>query len=189
MRNTVFLGDYEISLEDFLAAAEYVLTNTDLEPSDPRILFVKYVRSMKEVDGYNLDRKRLEAKETIMELCQICNQEGEDRRTLHLQYFYDMSEISDKLVKEEVTIRFADGHEVKNVFWTIRTCKDCRGHFLDVVRRWTSGEFVTQTEDDPERNIPVRVDGRVVMMTTEEWQSHTASLDDEHDRVPHRLGR
>ena len=121
-----------------------------------------------------------------METCQICNQEGQGLRRLYLQYLYDLSEISDKLKKEEVTVRFADGHEVKNVFWTICTCKECRGDFLEILRHWTSGEFVTQTKDDPERNIPVRVDGRVVMMNTEEWQAHTSSLG-EPERVPHRL--
>lgn len=40
---TVFLGDYEISLEDFLAAAVYVLTNTSLEDDDPRREFVRCV--------------------------------------------------------------------------------------------------------------------------------------------------
>ena len=123
-----------------------------------------------------------------MELCQICNQEGEDRRTLRLEYFYDLSEISDKLKKAEVTIRFADGHEVKDVLWTIRTCKDCRGDFLGILRRWTNGEFITQTRGRSERNIPVRVDGRVIMMTAEEWQAHTARLG-EPDRAPHQLVR
>ena len=61
MGNTVHLGDYEISLEDFLVTAEYVLTNTDLEPNDPRLQFVKCVQSMKEVDGHNPNRKRLES--------------------------------------------------------------------------------------------------------------------------------
>ena len=61
--NTVFLGDYEISLEDFLYTAEYVLTNTDLEKDDPRLKFVKYIQSMKEVDGYMPNRRRLEAPE------------------------------------------------------------------------------------------------------------------------------
>lgn len=61
--NTVYLGDYEISLEDFLVAAEYVLTNTDLEPNDPRLQFVERVKSMEEVDGYNPGRKRLEVQE------------------------------------------------------------------------------------------------------------------------------
>lgn len=61
MGSTVHLGDYEISLEDFLIAAEYVLVNTDLEPNDPRLQFVKCVRSMKKVAGYNPSRRRLKS--------------------------------------------------------------------------------------------------------------------------------
>lgn len=57
----VDLGEYEISMEDFFIAAAYVLTNTDLEPDDPRLQFVKCVRSMKEVDGFNSGRKRMES--------------------------------------------------------------------------------------------------------------------------------
>lgn len=63
MGNTVYLGDYEISLEDFLVTARYVLTNTDLEPNDPRLQFLKCVRSMKEVSGYNPKEKRLSTSE------------------------------------------------------------------------------------------------------------------------------
>lgn len=59
--NTVYIGDYEISLEDFLATAEYVLTNTDLGPNDPRPQFIKCVQLMKEVDGYSPNSKRLES--------------------------------------------------------------------------------------------------------------------------------
>ena len=51
--NTVFLGEYKISMEDFLFAAEYVLTNTNLGPNDPRIQFVTSVMSMIKVEGYN----------------------------------------------------------------------------------------------------------------------------------------
>lgn len=57
--NVVFLGDYEISQKDFLIAVEYVLENTDLEPNDDRLQFVKYVQSMKEIEGYEPRRKRL----------------------------------------------------------------------------------------------------------------------------------
>jgi hypothetical protein len=63
MGNTVFLGDYEISLEDFLLTAKYVLTNTNLEPNDQRLQFVKCVQSMKQVEGYSPGRKRLQASE------------------------------------------------------------------------------------------------------------------------------
>ena len=61
LTNVVSIGNYEISLDDFLIVAEYVLTNTDLVPNDHRLQFVKCVKSMKEVKGYNKGRKRLES--------------------------------------------------------------------------------------------------------------------------------
>jgi len=51
--DTVMLGDYEISLKDFLLAAHYVLTNSDLKPYDPRIQFVECVQRMLRVSGFN----------------------------------------------------------------------------------------------------------------------------------------
>ncbi|MEK7555141.1 MAG: hypothetical protein AAB518_04125 [Patescibacteria group bacterium] len=59
----VLLGDYEISIEDFLIAANYVLTNTDLDSNDPRLQFVKCIQSMREVEGYQPGRKRLSPSE------------------------------------------------------------------------------------------------------------------------------
>ena len=64
--DTILLGDYEISLKDFLCVAKYVLTNTDLEPDDPRLQFVKRVQSMEEVNGYNPGGKRLKSRETAV---------------------------------------------------------------------------------------------------------------------------
>ena len=59
--NTVRIGYCKISLEDFLRAVVYVLTNTDLKPNDPRLQFVKYVQLMGEVEGYDPQNKRLES--------------------------------------------------------------------------------------------------------------------------------
>ncbi len=50
----VFLGNYQISMEDFLIAAHYVLTNSNLEKDDPRRQFVKCVRAMRIRKGYPL---------------------------------------------------------------------------------------------------------------------------------------
>jgi len=50
----VFLGDYEISLEDWIEATMYVLTNTDLEKDDPRLQFLDRVKRLKVVTGFNL---------------------------------------------------------------------------------------------------------------------------------------
>ena len=57
--NTVYLGDYEISLVDFLCAAEYVLTNSDLQQNDPRRQFVRCIQSMREIEGFNMNGRRL----------------------------------------------------------------------------------------------------------------------------------
>ncbi len=51
--DTVMLGDYEISLKDFLLAAHYVLTNSDLAMYDPRIQFVECVQRMLRVSEFN----------------------------------------------------------------------------------------------------------------------------------------
>lgn len=59
MGNTVYLGEYEISLEDFLIMSHYVLTNTDLESNDPRRQFVECVKEMQEVSGFNAPATRL----------------------------------------------------------------------------------------------------------------------------------
>lgn len=58
--HTIYLGKYEISLKDFLAAAEYVLINRDLDPNDPRLEFIELVKSMREVPWYQEGNKRLE---------------------------------------------------------------------------------------------------------------------------------
>ena len=66
----VLLGGYRISMEDFLIAAHYVLTNTNLTGDDDhRLQFVECVRSMNVVKGYativgkrKLKTKRLHTK-------------------------------------------------------------------------------------------------------------------------------
>lgn len=47
----VHMCGFEISLPDFLIAAHYVLTNSNLQAEDPRLRFVERVRSMRVADG------------------------------------------------------------------------------------------------------------------------------------------
>lgn len=49
----VVVGREQIGILDFLYLAHYVLTNTDLEPDDPRRQFVKCVQAMHEDEGWN----------------------------------------------------------------------------------------------------------------------------------------
>lgn len=61
IKAVIYFGKYEIPMDEFLNAARYVLTNTDLENknglADPRLMFVKNVKKLRIVDGYNKKRK------------------------------------------------------------------------------------------------------------------------------------
>ncbi len=49
----------EIPIIDFLIAVEYVLTNVDLEPNDPRLLFVERIKASRVDAGWNPGGKRI----------------------------------------------------------------------------------------------------------------------------------
>lgn len=46
----VEIGDYQLSIEDFLLTAFYVLTNTNLTNNDQRLQFVKSIQNMHVVE-------------------------------------------------------------------------------------------------------------------------------------------
>jgi hypothetical protein len=51
----------EIKMKDFLATAEYAITNSDLRKRNPRRKFIKSMKAMREVPGWNDGRKRLQS--------------------------------------------------------------------------------------------------------------------------------
>lgn len=53
-------ADIDMSLADFTSMVLYVLTNTDLEPNDPRLPLVERIKEMRMVPGYNSGGYRLE---------------------------------------------------------------------------------------------------------------------------------
>jgi hypothetical protein len=98
--------------------------------------------------------------------CHICGKHDNDCRTLRLRYSYNLSEISDKFQVEKTE---------NDTLYSIRTCKDCRGSFLGILRYWVDGKLVEEETTDPAKNIPVRVHGRTVMLNQVEWQAHTTA--------------
>lgn len=56
---TVFIGEYELSMEDLFILTHYVLTNGDLQKDDPRRQFIDCIRSMREVEGHNAAISRM----------------------------------------------------------------------------------------------------------------------------------
>lgn len=64
----------------------------------------------------------------------------------------------------------------------MRACKNCRGDFIGILHHWINGGFLPSSNDishlDPEKGFPVRVDGRIIMMTEEELEDHKNLTDD-----------
>jgi hypothetical protein len=51
--------------------------------------------------------------------------------------------------------------------FSLTCCKSCRADFMDILRRWNSGEFVSS---EGTGDIPVRVNGTTKMVTQEQWE-------------------
>lgn len=107
-----------------------------------------------------------------MENCRICGGLFPDLRTLKIDYFYQMNEVSPKFELEKK-------NDPVGALYTIPdTCKECRGDLLDFIARWASGDVARErlqleaVETGDGRNIPVRVNGRVIIMTAAEYASH-----------------
>jgi len=56
-------GDAAIPADQFCEIVKYFLTNYDLVKNDPRRELVKFVKSLKTVEGWDEGRSRLEPKE------------------------------------------------------------------------------------------------------------------------------
>ncbi len=67
MDDWVAIGDYTLSLVDFLALAQYVLSNTNLVPNDPRVAFVDAIRDSMAVPGWGDQGTRLQLSEALRE--------------------------------------------------------------------------------------------------------------------------
>ena len=50
--------DCEIPFAEFLAVVEYVLTNTDTYPNDPRPKFLKRISRLKLIAGWNINQDK-----------------------------------------------------------------------------------------------------------------------------------
>lgn len=91
-----------------------------------------------------------------------------DLRTVMIGCLYDLTEAGlPKLSLGAVPLDSPDSQP--RPLYGLRVCKDCRGDLIGLLRTWRNGAFHTPEEDDPERNVPYREDGRTVMLTLEEF--------------------
>jgi len=109
------------------------------------------------------------------DLCMLCWAYGADKRSLILTCLYDIGEMG----PEFIDLGECTG-PLKDRGFYLRICKSCRSKFLGYLQRWRDEQVGLRdlakdhdggllVEDDPERNIPYRINGATVMLTHEEW--------------------
>ena len=113
--------------------------------------------------------------------CEVCGEtdDSPDHRTVRISMLYDLAEAGLRTLERMQIVQNADGTQVGSgsliQTFGARVCKDCRGDLIGLLRRWKNGEFHEpevewdDVHNEP-RNIPVRVDGRTVMVSHSEWK-------------------
>jgi hypothetical protein len=122
------------------------------------------------------DAKRLG--DSDRDLCMVCGAYGADKRSLIVEMGYQLKEISDRFID----LHLVEGRLNQRGFYLL-ICKVCRGELIGKMREWYEerkdlGQRVALDHDgyaddwDEERPIAVRVDGRAVMMSEEEYAEY-----------------
>ena len=133
----------------------------------------------------NQERRKADAKrfrESDDNLCMLCHAYGEDKRSLFISCFYAVEEA----VPEAIDL-FDCGKHLSDRGYYLRICKSCRARFLGMLREWRN-ECVSLRDlpkdhdgiiegEDPDRNIPVRVNGITVMMTKDEYDLYSEAME------------
>lgn len=132
------------------------------------------------------DERRLRDAERLQQLdgdlCQLCEAYGPDKRSLFLDCFYAVHEVVPEAIDLLLVEKQNDSKHASGYY--LRICKSCRGRLLDLLRHWrddcVSLRGVPKNHDgglEDERegaNIPVRLNGRIVMMTMDEYGKWSA---------------
>lgn len=134
------------------------------------------------------------------EKCVRCGEVGEDRRTLWMACFYDMSEL--KVPFEQVMIRgtrhemtgtkelrFSDVGPAHTIpvfdetpkyakpndygMFTLRVCKGCRSDWMATIKKWFNDPPTVRTSCGS--GIWIRENGALKEITQEEWEERYAN--------------
>lgn len=100
-----------------------------------------------------------------MEKCQRCSEVDEERRTLWMSCFYEMDELNIPFKHEDIR---PPEYENDRRFYTLRTCKSCRGAWLAAIQSWFNN--IKEPKESCGSGIFVREFGDTVEITEEEWQ-------------------
>lgn len=127
------------------------------------------------------DERRLRDAERCQQLdgdlCQLCEAHGPDKRSLFIDCFYAFHEVVPEAIDLLLVEKQNDSKHASGYY--LRICKSCRGRLLDMLRDWRDDcvslrgvlkDHDGNIEDEREgADIPVRINGRIVMMTLAEY--------------------
>jgi hypothetical protein len=112
--------------------------------------------------------------------CMLCDAYGADKRSLFIDCFYAVYEV----VPEALDIRGVEHERGQGYYLLI--CKSCRSRLLAKLQAWGDEcralRGLPKDHDgdleyvNPERNIPVRVNGAIEWLTQEEWHARADAL-------------
>ena len=118
------------------------------------------------------DKERFEKLDS--DLCQCCHAYGEDKRSLFIDCLYSIHEV----IPEAIDVQLLENMRHTSGYY-LRICKSCRARFLEMLHNWfLRGKQLREIEkthdgypleNDPTRNIPVRINGAITMMNEEEY--------------------
>jgi len=108
------------------------------------------------------------------EICQKCNAEEDDLRTLWMACFYDMDELQLPFKHETILEGEIGDRVTKHRFYTLRVCKECRARWMEMIRTWFHFNF---KRESPKTGIFVRHFGSNVEITEEEWRENNPGIE------------
>lgn len=123
------------------------------------------------------NRRRAEGAERFQALdrdeCMLCDAFGADKRSLFIDCGYAVYEV----VPEVLDVHDLELERGRGYYLLI--CKSCRARLLGALQGWANecrslrgdpkDHDGQPSEDDPERNIPVRINGTTRMLTVDEY--------------------
>lgn len=108
----------------------------------------------------------------MIEKCQKCQEEGEDRRTLWMACFYDMDELNIPFQKR--ILSDSNNYNCPHELYTLRVCKDCRADWLTFIKDWYNW---IPNRESCNSGIFVRHFGANIEITEEEWRERAPGIE------------
>lgn len=131
-----------------------------------------------------LDAKKFEGLDE--DLCMLCLAQGQDKRSLIIDCFYDIKEV----VPEAIDLSEVKDSIFEGLGFYLRICKTCRSMLLTHLGKWgeeCKARRILEKDHDgeslhdypEEATIPIMKNGIVVMLTEDQYAEYKGKKDEQ----------